>query len=981
MKHEKRHTTIIFILLWRFFSELYILFKKLKRVAKKKYLQYAFLFACTFSYGQQFTNYSTKDGLPSNHIYKIAQDEKGFLWIATDKGLVKYNGNTMKIFTTKDGLATNDVWEVFPTPDGKLWYLSKSSKLGYIENDSVYAFESELKGEIFNPIYSSQVGNKMFLTSSNTFHVLKNEKWKLLMKYRLGDSIAANSFIDHPTISSFKTTELLDSVFVQDKNNKTIKSYGFKDVLNRIHKRGQITDSLFYWVNDKQYSILNLNTLKLHNRNFKDELALEQSKHVRINIVNNKIQISGNGFVGVLDENFHIKNTYYIPEHLKAHFALIDKTGSIWISTFTDGVYHLPIEKQNIKYCLTGEKVNNIGKVNDKIIANVFNKGFYKFNQSKNEFSPFIDEEEYLFNATYIEELDTEFYMSKRHIKTGRNKKILDLDVQDRIYLMNDKARQLVYYNDYLFGQFSVGINKINPEKFSVEDEYLQSGINELLIFNDRFLIATSSGLKEFKDEVISSIQFNNKEFNKSILSITKISDTEILLNTDGFGTYITDLKTIKQLPKSEFLIVNNAYLENNIIWLATESGVLKYTKENDTFVFQMLLDKDNGLPSNSVNNILVHEEKLMIGTNNGIAILPKNQKHTPQLIDVYIEEALFNNQPITTRNSVFQYEDNSSINFKISNIDYSERQTNLSFNYKLEPIYQDWTQTSTNNLNFNDLQPDSYTLFIETQGFTDQVSFIIKPLWWQKFWYKAFMVLLAISIIVLISRYFVKRAQFKKHQKIFEDKRLSELQLKALRSQMNPHFVFNSLSAIQYYIGENNFETSELYLVKFSKLIRQFFELSKENEISLETEVSLLQNYLEIEKLRFKEKLNFVVNVDPNLVTKHTKIPTMLLQPIVENAVNHGVFNKMDNGLVTLNFIYIDEHTFKVEIIDDGVGFANTNNRQSDDVKSSNVLHDRLHFLNYSEKWEIDYKAEELNPNRVDKGNKSVFIITKKQK
>ncbi|MCX7549872.1 histidine kinase [Xanthomarina sp. F2636L] len=953
----------------------------MNRIAKTNYLLYAFLFLSAFLYGQQFTNYTTEDGLPSNHIYKITQDEKGFLWIATDKGLVKYNGNSMKIFTTKDGLATNDVWEVFPTPDGKLWYLSKSSKLGYIENDRVYAFESEQKGEIFNPIFSSQVGNTIFLTSSNTFHILKDEKWKLLMTYRLGSSIATNSYIEHPIVSSFKTTEFLDSVFVQDKNNKTIKSYDFKNVLNRIHKRGQITDSLFYWVNDKQYSILNLNTLKLYKRNFKDELKFEQSKHVRINVVNNEIQISGNGFVGVLDADFHIKNTYYIPEHLKAHFGLIDKTGSIWISTFTDGIYYLPIEKQNIKYCLTGDKVNNIKKVNDKIIANVFNKGFYKYEPFISDFSPFIEEGEYLFNATFIDELDTEFYMSSRHVKTVKKNIVKDVHVQDMVYLMNDKARQLVFYNDYLFGQFSLGINKINPNKFSVEVEYLQSGINELLIFNDKFLVATSSGLKEFKNNVFSSILFNNQEFNQSILSINKISKTKILLNTDGFGSYITDLKTIKQLPSSEFLIVNNAYIENNTIWLATESGVLKYTKINDEFVFQMLIDKVSGLPSNSVNNVIVNQENLMVATNNGIAILPINVKQRTQLLDVYIENALFNSQPITDSNSVFKYEDNSNLNFKISNINFAETQKNLSYNYKLEPIYKDWTQTTVSNLNFTNLQPDSYTLFIEAQGFSNKVSFTIQPLWWQKFWFKAFMVLLAIIIIVFISRHFVRRSQFKKNQKIFEDKRLSELQLKALRSQMNPHFVFNSLSAIQYYIGENDFEKSELYLVKFSKLIRQFFELSKENEISLAIELSLLKNYLEIEKLRFKEKLDFTIHVDPNLDTKNTKIPTMLLQPIVENAVNHGIFNKLENGLVILNFIYIEQRTFKVEIIDDGVGFANTNNRQSDDVKSSNVLHDRLHFLNYSEKWEIDYKAEELSPNKADRGNKSVFIITKKQK
>src|SRR5690606_18423633 len=194
---------------------------------------------------------------------KITQDSKGFIWIATDKGLVKYNGNTMKTFTTKDGLATNDVWEVFPTPDDKLWYLSKASKLGYIENDSVYAFESEQKGEIFNPIFTSQVGNDVFLTSSSKSHVLKDNKWKTLMNYRSGDVIT-HSYIKHPTVSSFKTNASFDSISIQDKNNNTIKSLEFFDILNEIHARGQVTDSLFYWVNSKQYAIFNLNTLKLY---------------------------------------------------------------------------------------------------------------------------------------------------------------------------------------------------------------------------------------------------------------------------------------------------------------------------------------------------------------------------------------------------------------------------------------------------------------------------------------------------------------------------------------------------------------------------------------------------------------------------------------------------------------------------------------------------------------------------------------------
>ena len=194
----------------------------------------------------------------------------------------------------------------------------------------------------------------------------------------------------------------------------------------------------------------------------------------------------------------------------------------------------------------------------------------------------------------------------------------------------------------------------------------------------------------------------------------------------------------------------------------------------------------------------------------------------------------------------------------------------------------------------------------------------------------------------------------------------------------MNPHFVFNSLAAIQYYINNNEIKASETYLVKFSKLIRQFFELSKETEINLAQEIELIKNYLDIEKLRFKEKFEYQLHIDKRLNTKKHKIPTMLLQPIVENAVNHGIFNKMDNGKITINFKSIDEKNYQIEIIDDGVGVVNTQNKANKKVKSSNVLDDRLKFLNQTGNWKIVYSTEELHPESVDKGNKSTFKITR---
>ncbi|HAT67379.1 MAG TPA: hypothetical protein DCS66_22760, partial [Flavobacteriaceae bacterium] len=103
-----------------------------KSIVLKRYYILAILWVLLPSFGQaQYaTNYSIKEGLPSNHIYKVTQDNNGFIWVITDNGIAKYNGTEFKVFTTKEGLPTNDVWEIATTPDGKVWFFCKASKVG-----------------------------------------------------------------------------------------------------------------------------------------------------------------------------------------------------------------------------------------------------------------------------------------------------------------------------------------------------------------------------------------------------------------------------------------------------------------------------------------------------------------------------------------------------------------------------------------------------------------------------------------------------------------------------------------------------------------------------------------------------------------------------------------------------------------------------------------------------------------------------------
>ena len=222
--------------------------------------------------------------------------------------------------------------------------------------------------------------------------------------------------------------------------------------------------------------------------------------------------------------------------------------------------------------------------------------------------------------------------------------------------------------------------------------------------------------------------------------------------------------------------------------------------------------------------------------------------------------------------------------------------------------------------------------------------------------------VLIVIAVILLFAIFMNKKNKLindRLQSQLAYQTRLHQTELKALRGQMNPHFVHNSINAILYYIQRNEVAISEDYLSKFSKLIRLFFEYSRRQYVSIEEEIELLNNYLQLEKLRFEDKIEFNIKVDPKIDIEEVRLPAMMLQPIVENSINHGLFHKEEKGMVSIQFVYKNDTTYEVIIEDDGIGFIEAKElkmNQSDTVNahSSNVLEERVALLNLSKQWKV---------------------------
>ncbi|GAB3317111.1 hypothetical protein GCM10027299_08130 [Larkinella ripae] len=166
-------------------------------------------------------------------------------------------------------------------------------------------------------------------------------------------------------------------------------------------------------------------------------------------------------------------------------------------------------------------------------------------------------------------------------------------------------------------------------------------------------------------------------------------------------------------------------------------------------------------------------------------------------------------------------------------------------------------------------------------------------------------------------------------------DRRVAEAEMAGLRSQMNPHFIFNCLNSIKLYAIENESEKASEFLTKFSRLIRMVLENSQSERVTLQNEMETLQLYMEMEAMRFKQKLSFRIDVAPDIDTKFLEIPPLLIQPYVENAIWHGLMHKSEGGTVQIEATLLEESLLQLTITDDGVGRA-----RAAELKSKSASH-----------------------------------------
>ena len=281
-----------------------------------------------------------------------------------------------------------------------------------------------------------------------------------------------------------------------------------------------------------------------------------------------------------------------------------------------------------------------------------------------------------------------------------------------------------------------------------------------------------------------------------------------------------------------------------------------------------------------------------------------------------------------------------------------------MYYTYRLLGAEDKWSPlTKENSASYSFISPGTYEFQVKSANknleWTEPVvvKITITPPYWQRWWFISMLILGVLGLAYFFLNARISGIKQKKdNERLVSENKLRNLEQQSLNASMNRHFIFNSLNSIQYFINSSDKKSANKYLSNFAQLIRKNLDSSTQPNflVTLNEEIERIELYLTLEKMRFSEKFDYEIKMDENIDSEMIRVPSMILQPFVENSIIHGVLPKADKGLISISIK--EENDFIIfEVIDDGVG-----------IDSS---------LNTKDSFKGDHKSQgmEITANRID--------------
>lgn len=904
--------------------------------------------------------FTEKEGLPDVEFYDLLEDKNGFVWLAADKGLFRYDGKSFKPFhhPIQRGLSVFGLQE---DASGKIWCNNISGQFFYVSKQQLHLFldlKDELKGQL--PEFVIQNNFLYVFYEKGIFEISLTNKQKKHIQ------IDANyTYFGAPFVFQKEIYFAVANHIKKIKSPKATEVFQFHPTSFLLQNSSfwNYNNQLFFssWFNNKQHFYTTING------SFK---ALEvpeilaKSTIIRTKVIDQKIWFCTNKGVIVLEwKNQKLQLvSHYLP-NITVTKILKDKHNNYWASTIGNGILVMPnigIEKLQTK--TAKPSIKTILTINDYLI----------YGNTKGEIGciSLSDAKEQVFSLSTAKEV-TQLVLDKtsQTIFISQKDQSYFWDLQNAILYPSatfPASKGMSYNGSNLllnasfdraslasdpFGMFpkknSEFLFKI-PTLAKITKNISNTPLRLKRAYTCYFDANKKSKYVGFVDDLYH-FDANNKAStirykNQSIFSndMVQTSDGMLWVSTFANGIFgIQEQKIVVHLTLKNGLLSNQIRKlksENTVLWIVNDGGIQAYNTITKTF--QNITEVD-GFVNYNIASIASYKNQLFFASNDGIYKLDKNKcfkNHTKPI-------AYFTYFSVKEKNIALQkryrlsYESNDiKIGFHCNGYRSNE---NIQFQYRLKGHDNQWLtlDKGIDFVRYSSLPPGNFTLEVKAKNnnvlYSDPIALeiIIDSPFWQTWWF--YIVLLGIiSIgIWLFFKSRIARLETEKKMEIEKmqlDKELISSQLENLRSQMNPHFIFNALNSIQEYIVTNEKANASVFLVKFSRLIRMYLEHSRENEITLEEEIQALTMYLELEKDRFEDSLKYAISVAEDIAIGSIKIPSLFIQPYVENALKHGLLHKKTNRKLAITLQLNPTKTVLECIIEDnGIGRKEAGNIQ----------------------------------------------------
>jgi two-component sensor histidine kinase len=840
------------------------------------------------SHAQEYNyiHYDVKDGLAGSTVFDLCQDKDGFIWFATEAGISRFDGTHFKNFTTSDGLPETEIIKLFCDSKGRIWMAPFKNSICYYYNGKIHNQENDpvlKKIKLVSVIGVMQESadhdialycdKDLIIIHSDSIYDLgahvREKMYYFLRPNPLGKGFQLN------TLETKRCSVIIDGIIKSVPCSLVGQDLALKEPLQRfrISIKGVTAEDFTPGVNNILFTS------------------------------------TWNGSWMVDTTTFDHYEELFLPGKQVSH-GLVDREKNIWFTTLGEGVYKLASREFKTWYFKENRtsEIFSLAKVKDKLYAGT---GFGRV---------------YVKNGAVIDTMNVQKESARSPNNNSSNritslKQLKDGSLiigSDGLLVKQTPKGNILNTGIYAIkavdqldnGQLLVCTGRrmllVDAEKLTTLDTIWPYRTTNVCGYNNEYYVGTVNGLyivskdkrARYMGDVFPSLRQRISYFCKS-------PDGLIYIATFGAGIIcMKGDQVINQITTANGIssnICRTLFINNDFLWAGTDKGINKISISQTPYLVSTYNTTD-GLPTDIINAIYVDGNTIYAGSPAGLTFFDETKVTNYSKCNLRILDISIGNQSQELKgNYRVRYQENS---LKISYAGISFKSGgSIWYRYRLKGLSDKWDSTGQTVLEYPSIPPGNYEfelIAVNKKGTVSnpvKFAFTVEAPFWQTLPFQILIIAVVILITWLLVAWRFSILRKEEQEKASVQQKLNELEQMALRAQMNPHFIFNCLNSIQNFIITSDLEASNWYLSEFAHLIRQTLDNSEKSTISITNEIKYLKRYLELEMMRFGHSFSYDFEVDPEIDRDLVSIPTMVLQPYVENSIRHGIRYKENGG------------------------------------------------------------------------------------